>query len=646
MRIVQVFVLVILALIVGCASPLSSQDPSARMAALNEITDDAVLAVVAIDHSPYIRHDDPMNFNMDVRTEAVKRISDPIILLKLHYSQSKGQIDLRYVLKSGAWRYSGIYSNASVIGKLAYERLCEENVSKKLFQVNLQDIPYNHKDGYEYNQVCSAILQQHPQLAFDFLRQISGSSRYNRGLREIVDGETVDNACSLLTSDDKYFLGRVFDTIVRSRIYKVSDKSKLHLLSLYDNPTVDDIIEISEIAGWSKTIGIDEKLSRFSQTELRKILESQIYALNHLNQWQKNKFGEYVIDLTKVARLVKDDELLASVLPRIVAQCVINDKTAMSSLLEEWKGFVNQNVIANAILRDDLGADLIVNALDDQNWMYILLMSPKIKHSKVKELLADKIPSDKIDGGLINGVKETSIRAKLKARMSANKLQEMNKGKAEDLSILLKKAEDHSTSTFELKGFYLGMPIEDAKRLLGIYLPDSNINLVNNRAIEVDVTHSKEFDVQPMFFCQADASGAVYRFNFDKKLLDLWFKYEVQTYKEWISCYSKEHGGDFRFRKEHGKKIFDTVWIEVYQESYRYKQNLKGYTTTYFGEKQVFDPNEEQTLQSLNRDAMIMGNEAALFRVGLLGGARAWVNNGFDNENGAKEGTLRVERTK
>ena len=223
---------------------------------------------------------------------------------------------------------------------------------------------------------------------------------------------------------------------------------------------------------------------------------------------------------------------------------------------------------------------------------------------------------------------------------------------------LQKRAEGMRDSTFELKGFYLGMPIADAKKLVEYYLPGVKAVITKDNNLAIDKPEEL-FDstLYWMYFCQADKSGRVYRFNFDKRFLKKWCRYDVQTHEEWAEAFGREHGCDFRYNKvEKNRDMGAILPLTVKQDSYRYLNNLKDYKITYFGKKEVFDPTNGQAA-----DAGDVGFAAgaggfaggmpdnfqiqaeAMRLTGQRIGVHSWIQHGYENGDGAKEGTLRVE---
>ena len=202
-----------------------------------------------------------------------------------------------------------------------------------------------------------------------------------------------------------------------------------------------------------------------------------------------------------------------------------------------------------------------------------------------------------------------------------------------DISALLAKADRMKDKTFVLKGFYLGMSVDEAAVLARHYLPKANVVVTGGNDIEIDVVHKKEFDVQPMFFCRADDKHMVWQFNFDKRFLEQWFKYDVQTCREWAEAFGRENGFRFVRKCAEGKN----TGIAVSQEYFASTDAHKKFTIAYFGEKSVFDPHAKLTLEAMTANPL---------EAGKIEGARAWVNNGWENDTGAREGTLRLELIK
>ena len=218
-------------------------------------------------------------------------------------------------------------------------------------------------------------------------------------------------------------------------------------------------------------------------------------------------------------------------------------------------------------------------------------------------------------------------------------METLRKNANETIKNLQKKIEK-GKDTFVLKGFYLGMPISEAQELVSCYLPKSQVVITKHNDIEIDVKHGGNFDVTPMYFCRADKDGKVYLFNFDKRFLRKWFKYDVQDYHEWAIMFGREFKIPFRQKSVKGKYAASDIVINVAQDCYQYKNNMKDYMVSFFGEKDVFDPYGNPTLSEA------LSNDHRAFRAGVILRGKEWVKNDWENEDGAREGTLRVRLLK
>ena len=300
------------------------------------------------------------------------------------------------------------------------------------------------------------------------------------------------------------------------------------------------------------------------------------------------------------------------------------------------EGLLLKNVAGYRYLIKYASADMLLKLMKTG-----ALKTPGLQISAIR-----KIDPNSLDMALYNLIKNDDVRKVMMARMPESVKKDAEKANAAVIDELLLKAKN--SGAFNLKGFYVGMPIADAKRLVSYYLPGSRVVITKDNNIEIDVVHGGESDVTPMYFCRAGKDGLVNLLNFDRKrFLNKWFSYDVQNYEEWAAAFGRDNGCDFREKVIKGGKDLGSVWIKVSQEAYQYKNNMKGCVLTYFGEKTVVDPNGEGNVMTAllesnsNEEAYRRGR-----RLGMAEGLRIWVKNGWENEAGAREGTLRLERLK
>lgn len=270
-----------------------------------------------------------------------------------------------------------------------------------------------------------------------------------------------------------------------------------------------------------------------------------------------------------------------------------------------------------------------------------LISSKTLKYVQLEVELAKLVNAEQITLELYKGARSDALRKVLMERMPDHVKTSVLEEAKKKIDELLAKAENQKGTTFVLAGFYIGMSASDAEVLIRNYLPKSTITRKDG-FIDIDITDNSQ---HKMYFCDIE-NGKVVRINFDKKLLSKWLNYDVQTYREWIQAFVNAHDG-IRFVGKHvrGKKEYETAFVSVSQEAYHYKSNSQGFSLTYFGDKDVTD--FSNNLHSSNVD---VSNPFAAFGAGMQEGIkvglRNWPNSGWENGDGAKEGTLRVEKLK
>jgi hypothetical protein len=282
------------------------------------------------------------------------------------------------------------------------------------------------------------------------------------------------------------------------------------------------------------------------------------------------------------------------------------------------------------LLKNKEGWKRIVSDICPESALKLLKMQ-QLKNVDLEVELAKIASPEKITLEHFSAVKSETAKLILKRRMSQEVRNDLLKKEKEEIANLITKSKKYSEDTFSLNGFYLGMPIEDAKVLVEFYLPNSKVVITKENNIEIDVEKkdglSKYIDAAPpMYFCRANAHGKVYLFNFDKRFLRKWFSYDVQNHEEWVATFAREYNYDFRSKPLYDINRVRLSSIEVSQEHYVYRNNKKGYVVAYYGEKSVskdfHTPN--------NIDA-----EDSMYYYGLHYGMEDWAGNRWENNKGA-----------
>ena len=227
----------------------------------------------------------------------------------------------------------------------------------------------------------------------------------------------------------------------------------------------------------------------------------------------------------------------------------------------------------------------------------IIGLTELLCNGKIDEQAAESHVKALSDGeatvAMYNAAKSKSLKELIFEKLNVADRKTIRQGDAAKCKQLIAEAKGKATETFELGGFYLGMDIEDANLLIGYYFPEwSTRESVDSDEKDIRVVYVPQQD-QP--FCRADKDRKVYQFNFGKKMLKKWYKYDASTIQDWAQAYSREHGIDLKFdfinRSDTvylPKAMFqlESYYVSLHQEIWTYKSGMKNYRLTYFGERQ------------------------------------------------------------
>lgn len=580
------------------------------------------------------------SYDLGVQIEYVNLLSNQELLLK--------------IIKS---------ANRKQIVKAAVGRLDFDKQGFAYSFVKNGYIGYLHFGRFDRSSLYSS------DFAFDTLRRITLYMTEDELLDLISHSQShirtriLAESLSVMTKSPELLLelidDRVGDIEIQSR--SVQDSAQKRLLSLLDR--VNDSQTIEKILSCRRdgkyvVRDVQKRISLMKRLPKPKMLEliSADIEKHNVHKWNEGD----VIDLETalgVIDQIKDKKhvikIVSSILSKIVEyrQRCENSRCGMS-----W-GQNDHNIACNLMSKISL-SELEIAALacskQSSGWLYLIdKISPKYAYiilSKGKAsipefevALANKIPPSNIDIYVFNGARTDEGKKAIIDRMPDDVLKIVQETRKKEVAHMLERAESLAESTFELKGFYLGMSIQDAKKLVEYYLPKSRVIITNNNNIEIDPKKKEklfdaEVDPQEMYFCQADRAGKVYRFNFDKRFLKQWFDYDVQDWHEWASEYARQFNCDFRLnvvRKNIDNEHY-AIYVRCTQPVYRYRNNRKKFVVSYHGKLEI------KGLENINPSDMFEGGWHAR-RVGYAWGADKRAREFFANGDGATEGTLRVE---
>lgn len=268
----------------------------------------------------------------------------------------------------------------------------------------------------------------------------------------------------------------------------------------------------------------------------------------------------------------------------------------------EWSDWKNKDAMKLVSLLPSASNSFVAFLIKEYGVGMVPLMgviSPEVAYATVAEGKAEtpalelelvkKLPREKMDLKVYNGVRSDEARKIIYVAMAPELQKQVREANEKVFAAIVEKAKSASKETFALDGFYLGMSWEDMKIVLAHHFPELEVTEKDDDGLELYVSNQKSA------FCLATKEKKIYQFNFGKKMLKKWYKYDVQDYAQWVRAYGREHKVDMQYKMvEEEATVYEPmdpsrsykVWF--YQHSYQYKHNAKEYRLTYFGDEKDF----------------------------------------------------------
>ena len=415
-------------------------------------------------------------------------------------------------------------------------------------------------------------------------------------------------------TDSPTTLWRLFNGDIHTRIMRGNDVVEQRLLSMLDKVSDEQMIEkILEYRSFYGKIGFLVKDADKRILLMSKLPESRMVELamkdiddHSVYEWNKNNFTALELGIG-ITAYIKDSKSVIKLVAAVLAKIAEYRKECKGNWNMSWgdgdEAQVKKLIAGIPQLSDTAMATLV--CLNGTTWKYLIdrvtadnayniLTQGKAKYDDLEVALIKKLPQQKVDMKVFAGVKTDAGKKAVMAAMPDDVRKSAKESTEKALAVIMGKAKVASTKTFETHGFFLGMAWEDMLIVLAHHFPDYEIK-------ETRDGDGKEADYvvyvanQKTPFCYASAKDKkVYQFNFGKKMLKKWYKYDVQTYMEWSHAYERETKIDMKFKLvEKDTTVYEPdmsrsyrVWF--HQESYQYKHNTKEYRLTYFGKEKDF----------------------------------------------------------
>ena len=346
----------------------------------------------------------------------------------------------------------------------------------------------------------------------------------------------------------------------------------------------------------------DERSKLLSQLSEDDVVKYALKAIDRhsVYSWNENKMLP-LNDAVAATKAVKNPANIVKVVSAILGKIASYRAQCKDSWSMSWT--TGDEAKAKALVQkfpkfDDATTAALICA-DGTSWSYLIdsvstavayevVSSGKAQSAELELELVKKLPKEKVDMAIFNGVKYDKAKKAVTAAMPPELKKQAVEAAEKAYAAIVEKANNAAKETFALEGFYLGMSWDDMKIVLAHHFPELEAKEKDDDGLELYVSNQKSA------FCFADKEKKIYQFNFGKKMLKKWYKYDVQDYAQWASTYSRENKIDMQYKMvEKEATVYEpdmsrsyTVWF--YQHSYQYKHNVKEYRLTYFGDEKDF----------------------------------------------------------
>ena len=405
------------------------------------------------------------------------------------------------------------------------------------------------------------------------------------------------------TTDDIDLLWKISQGEIKLDEFKYTAKNRL--LTMLD--------KVADAQMAEKLLATNELVEKADQRIIlmKKLPEARMLELaltdiksHTLREWNDGNLAKIETGVA-VATFVKDTKSVARLVTTVFSKIAGYQETCIDSWTMSWnktdEAKVRELIAKLPKLSESVTAVLVCSA-DPFTWKYFIdglsaesayriLTLGKAKTGDLEMALIKKLPQEKMDMKVLDGVKSDAGKKAVVAAMPEDLKKEVLELNEKAFSVVMGKAKTAARETFELDGFYLGMEWNDMKTVLAHHFPDYKID--EHKDSDGDYVLSLPGQKSP--FCYASSNGKVYQFNFGKKMLKKWYNYDVQAYREWAREYSRECKIDMRYKEiEKGATVYEPMDVSTsyrvwfHQESYQYKHNSRGYRLTYFGDERDF----------------------------------------------------------
>jgi len=657
LRIKTLLVLLIIApCLHGCKSALESDDAEIRVSAVEQISNNDELFLIAMNIGLVVNRKIggycdasccTKSYHDDVRVAAANRISDPLLLLKCaawpdgvtyrHGGESELTFDYKgetCMVNNSSSTLRATVRPGGAVRTAARKRLADEVAFAKLVDAlkNLNAEPVSTREKFDAKMIiealfpcCDDYLDDNPFT--ESWGAIRKNNPIDRELEAIVRNQTgqaalcafvaesigggmevyprsVERAIERIDGSDADGAEKAFTAVVENASamqklgYRVTVTWCWRLLDTMNRPSDSMSIAAARIGyGGSQAEGSVDK--RY----VNRVAERRFTANGWASCYLENLFEGY-----PRSRIIKN---------------ITSQEAAVRILIE-----------AKKMQLDDI--ELLFSMVNDVDALKKIENDCQIESVKVKAdaKLFDKTAAERFDA--IKTAEDRLSRAKDALKFKQCLAESgVPKSKKSEMQASLEKwiidgvaelehaAAAYQPPTYSLNGFYVGMKSEDATFLFEAKYEDEEISW------------------------SVGKNGRVDRINFGMPYLIKTYRFSASAPGEWVKRLSEKINRTFVHENLVAEKKpiggFG-AGVKVSQEVWRNRDTAANITMTYFGEKKVeeFKSNSSGPLDSIFR--IVSGNTTGeIISQVVLEGSRHWANNEWESGIGGFPGMLRIE---
>lgn len=593
--------------ILGCTSPLKSEDPATRARAVAELSTDKELFFVAMNIGVYIGQQNGSYHNVfftqeqypdDVRVAAVERLKNMDYLLmcaswndgdvyvdpgegRLEYCGAnyyfQGKEDLRIpvlpgnVVKTAAIKrlsdFATFKEASKSLNTKAKGRLLPKPSSTMQRGSSSDGNAFIDHNGHIRpgnpldKALCTALEKlKQPDAAADFLYNAAEGGQG-------IASESFGYAMKQLEGVSSKVVYSILQKIFKEHLNMYTKNEWLPMLIRYiDYPEAEQVLTAHNDNGDLFVANADQRVMLLKKLPENRMVELALDGIKkevtkyNAGDWETNGNWNFETAIL-VAGCVKNSNAKVHIVSTVLSQLYeikkANSNTLMLSWTEKEESRMTQlckqlpqlteGEIGLALCRSRNGWPLLIDSVSPAVAKRVLA-EKKANYEGLEIALSEKILSEDIDLPLYHAVRSDKARKLLVAKMSESVKKELESVSTKTFTTIMEKAKAAAKETFELHGFYLGMEWEDMKQVLSHHFPDYTIT-ERRDGDEKDADYVVYIPKQSTPFCYASAKDKeVYQFNFGKVVLKKWYKYDAQAFGEWARSYSRENKIDMKYK--------------------------------------------------------------------------------------------------